>query len=153
MSVTDDAFEFESFIESAVNIAEEEIINLDETVRSVENLKPDCDKLDYALAASAGALCGLMDIFLVGKPGETKLSDMTDGWFENRVTDFAELCGWDGEDTTSAIRYLEQKFKIPYDQTGRGIASEIFDLTPENHHFKSLGHNPTLLGLFFSILD
>jgi hypothetical protein len=26
-------------------------------------------------------------------------------------------------------------------------------LTPSNHHFKSLGHNPTILGLFFSILN
>ena len=26
-------------------------------------------------------------------------------------------------------------------------------MTPSNHHFKSLGHNPTLLGLFFSILN
>ena len=56
--------------------------------------------------------------------------------------------------TSSAIRYLEKKFKIPYDQTGAGdVASRIFDLTPNNHHFKSLGHNPTLLGLFFSIMD
>ena len=29
----------------------------------------------------------------------------------------------------------------------------IFNLNPSNHHFKSLGHNPTLLGLYFSILD
>lgn len=29
----------------------------------------------------------------------------------------------------------------------------MFDLDPKNHHFKSLSHNPTLLGLFFSILD
>lgn len=43
---------------------------------------------------------------------------------------------------------------IPYDQTGLGdAAKEVFDLWPENHHFRSLGHNPTLLGLFFSILD
>ena len=26
-------------------------------------------------------------------------------------------------------------------------------MTPTNHHFKSLGHNPTILGLFFSILN
>ena len=29
----------------------------------------------------------------------------------------------------------------------------VFDLNPRNHHFKSLGHNPSLLGLFFSILN
>lgn len=36
---------------------------------------------------------------------------------------------------------------------GGGIFRELINLTPTNHHFKSLGHNPTLLGLFFSILD
>lgn len=55
---------------------------------------------------------------------------------------------------SSAIKYLENKFKIPYDQTGAGDAARlVFDLNPRNHHFKSLGHNPSLLGLFFSILD
>ena len=55
---------------------------------------------------------------------------------------------------SSAIRFLENKFKIPYDQRGAGdAASFVFDLNPTNHHFKSLAHNPSLLGLFFSILD
>lgn len=41
-----------------------------------------------------------------------------------------------------------------YDQRGAGdAASFVFDLNPKNHHFKSLGHNPSLLGLFFSVLD
>lgn len=52
------------------------------------------------------------------------------------------------------MRFLEKKFKVPYDQTGLGDAGKtIFDLTAKNHHFKSLAHNPSLLGLFFSILD
>ena len=153
IEIGEDGFEFVSSLDSAILHAESEVAQLTEDVQAVERLKPDCDKLDYALAASAGALCGLMDIFLIEKPDETKLGDITDHWFKGRTTDFAKLCGWDGEGVISAIRYLEQKFKVPYDQTGRSIASEIFDLTPEGHHFKSLGHNPTLLGLFFSILD
>ncbi len=49
---------------------------------------------------------------------------------------------------------MENKFKIPYDQRGAGDAGQfIFGLNPTNHHFKSLAHNPSLLGLFFSILD
>ena len=36
---------------------------------------------------------------------------------------------------SSAIRFLENKFKIPYDQRGVGDAgSAIFDLNPKNHH-------------------
>lgn len=157
MSVADDGFSFTSSIETALISAETEIESLEETIKSVESLRPNFDKLDYALAASSGVLCGIIDIFLIGKPGESPAGDVTDKWFANRTTDFAKLCGWDGkgDDTLSlAIGFLEKKFKIPYDQRGAGdAASIIFDLNPTNHHFKSLGHNPTLLGLFFSILD
>ncbi len=155
MSVVDEGSSFNSSIEKALVSTENEINKLEETIKSVENIKPDCDKLDYALAACSGVLCDIIDIFIVGKPEESPATDITDEWFENRVSGFAKLCGWDGEgDTSSAIRFLEKKFKIPYDQKGIGDAGkEVFNLTPSNHHFKSLGHNPTLLGLFCSILD
>lgn len=157
LSIADDEFDFASSIETARKAAEKELCNLEETIQSVALLKPQCDKLDYALAACSGALCGLIDVFLVGKPGESPIGNITDKWFSNRIMDFAGLCGWDGKDKdslSSAIGFLEKKFIIPYDQRGAGdAASEIFDLNPSNHHFKSLGHNPTLLGLFFSILD
>ena len=81
---------------------------------------------------------------------------MTDEWFANRTIDFAQFCGYQDEkdSLSSAVSYLEQKFKIPYDQSfGGGVFRELINLTPSNHHFKSLGHNPTLLGLFFSILN
>ena len=155
MSVAEDGYSFTSSIETALISAEKEINILEDTIKSVEGLRPDCDKLDYALAASSGVLCGIIDIFIVGKPGGSPAGNVTDKWFANRTTDFAKLCGWDGKgDASSAIKFLENKFKIPYDQRGAGDAgSIIFDLNPSNHHFKSLGHNPTLLGLFFSILD
>lgn len=157
LSITDDGFRFASSIETARMAAENELSDLEETIQSVSSLQPKCDKLDYALAAGCGALCGLIDIFIVGKPGESPIGEITDKWFANRTMDFAKLCGWDGkgkDSLSSAIGFLEKKFKIPYDQRGAGdAASAIFDLNPTNHHFKSLGHNPTLLGLFFSILD
>lgn len=156
MTVSDHGFEFLASIASAMEAADAEMLELHETIETVTRLKPECDKLDYALACCSGALCGVMDIFLVGKPGETPLGDRTDKWFAERTMDFARLCGWKDPEggLSSAIRHLECRFKIPYDQTGLGdAAKEVFDLSPNNHHFKSLGHNPTLLGLFFSILD
>ena len=157
LSITDDGFSFVSSIETARIAAENELANFEETIQSVALLTPKCDKLDYALAVSSGALCGLVDIFLVGEPGESQIGEVADKWFANRTMDFAKLCGWDGkgkDPLSSAIGFLEKKFKISYDQRGAGdAASTIFDLNPANHHFKSLGHNPTLLGLFFSILD
>ncbi len=153
----DNHFSYTSDIASALSRAEMDIKNIDETIESIKSLKSNCDYIDYALAASSGALCGLLDVFLVGKPGESPLGNITDKWFDNRVCDFAKICGWKGNDENpvkSAIGFLERKFRIPYDQRGCGDAGSIvYDLTPANHHFKSLAHNPSLLGLFFSILD
>lgn len=157
LNIRDNGFEFSTSIADAIVAAEIELTVLNETIDSIKKLKPACDKLDYVLAASVGGLCGIIDIFLVGKPGETPLGSATDKWFANRTKDFAKLCHPEGKDfdsLESALRFLEKKFKVPYDQTGLGDAGKaIFDLNAKNHHFKSLAHNPSLLGLFFSILD
>lgn len=161
LGISEDGYEFASDIKTALASAEVELSaiasKLNESTSTLKKLTPECDKTDYILAACSGAICGVMDIFLVGKPGESPVGDVTDKWFESRTMDFAKMCGWDDSNNNSlsaAIKHLEKKFKIPYDQRGAGdAASWVFDLSPKNHHFKSLGHNPTLLGLFFSILD
>lgn len=152
-----DEYKFSSSVLTALDAAELELQSIDESINSIKVLRPECDKLDYILAASSGALCGIIDIFLIAKPGESPLGDITDKWFADRTKDFSKLCGWkdDGDGSlSSAIKHLEKKFKIPYDQSSSGgAAKDIFNLTPSNHHFKSLAHNPSLFGLFFSILD
>lgn len=157
LNVDEGQFDFATSIQDAMIRADAEIASLNETIQSFENIKPQCDKLDYILAASSGALCGVIDIFLVGKPGESPIGNITDKWFADRTRDFAKLCDPEHRefgDLSSALKFLEEKFKIPYDQTGlHGASREVFDLTPSNHHFKSLAHNPSLVGLFFSILD
>ena len=117
----------------------------EEFAKRVGAVTPDCDKLDYALAASSGALCGILDIFCVGFDPKTSLiGKKVDEWTKSIVEKFAKKHG------CNSLSELEKKYeKIPYDQT----RIEGFPLSPTNHHFKSLAHNPTLLGLFFSILD
>lgn len=159
LNVKEEGVDVLSNIDTALEYSEAElekvVDRIAETEETIKNLTPECDKTDYVLASVIGILCGVMDIFLVGKPGESTLGNLTDSWFENRTKDFAKMCGWENDgNAKSAIKFLEDKFKIPYDQTGVGGASRfVFDLKPKNHHFKSLGHNPTLLGLFFSIMD
>lgn len=157
LNITENGFEFSTSIEEALEKAETELITLNETIESIKDLKPNCDKLDYILSASSGALCGVIDIFLVGKPGESPLGDITDKWFADRTMDFAKLCHpkhKDFDSLKSALIFLEEKFKVPYDQTGlRDAGKAVFGLDAKNHHFKSLAHNPSLLGLFFSIVD
>lgn len=159
--ISEERYEFNSDLKTELDYAEQELYELssklEDNISSIKKLSPECDKIDYSLAACSGCLCALIDIILVGKPGESILENITDKWFEKRTMDFAKICGWDDKNErslSSAIRFLENKFKIPYDQRGTGDAgSSIFDLNPKNHHFKSLGHNPTLLGLFFSVLN
>ena len=160
LNIENDKYVFPTTISDALIDANNELCDLEErfgeSIDTINMLTPDCDKYDYILSASSGALCGIVDIFLVGKPGESPLGDITDKWFADRTIDFAKICGYKGnkDSISSAIRYLEKKFKIPYDQSvGGEIFREFINLTPTNHHFKSLGHNPTLLGLFFSILN
>lgn len=157
LNVKDNGFAFSASIADALAEAETELSTLNETISSLKNARPNCDKLDYALAASSGALCGIIDIFLVGKPGESPLGTITDKWFADRTMDFAKLLhpkhkNFDSLD--SAIAFLERTFKVPYDQTRlSGVTDAVFELNPSNHHFKSLAHNPSILGLFFSLLD
>ena len=159
LDVDEGKYIFPNTISDALIDANDERLNLEEqlneTLDTIKALTPECDKYDYILAASSGALCGLIDVFLVGKPGESPLGEITDKWFADRTISFAKFCGYSGDNTSlsSAIGYLEKQFKIPYDQSvGGGIFRDLINLTPSNH-FKSLGHNPTLLGLFFSILN
>lgn len=148
-----------SFISSAIKDAELVVQSLNEDIESIKNLRPNCDKLDYILAAGSGALCGIIDIFLVGKPGETPIGDVTDKWFSERTIDFAKIMGYKPKADSkleNAVTFLENKFKVPYDQTSLGdAAKQVFGLNTNatKHHFESLAHNPSLLGLFFSILD
>lgn len=161
LDINQDRYAFASNIDEALADAELDLSSIltkiDENTRTLREITADCDHIDYILSACSGVLCGLVDIFLVGKPGESPVGKITDKWFKDRTVDFAKMCGWDdtkNNSALSAIKYLEKKFKIPYDQTGAGDAGRrVFDLNPKNHHFKSLGHNPTLLGLFFSIID
>ena len=122
----------------------------------------NCDKYDYMIAGTCGVIGGLIDILFVGAPGDSKLGKIADKQTDKITEKFAEFVGWDkdkvvekGKNTTaSAIGYLEEKFKINYDQaTTYTTEGAVNNLSLKNHHLKSLGHSPDLIGLFFSILN
>ncbi|ADD69324.1 conserved hypothetical protein [Denitrovibrio acetiphilus DSM 12809] len=125
----------------------------------------NCDKYDYMIAGTCGLIGGLIDVLFVGAPDESKLTKFVDGQADKITEKFASLLGWDktkpearGSDTTaSAIGFLESKFKINYDQAttygDNGTGGLVQNLSTKNHHLKSLGHSPDIIGLFFSILN
>ena len=157
ISINDESIQYSLSIQSALNQAMMEIDDFEETIISIKGLKVDCDKLDYILGASSGVLCAMIDVVFVGNPKESIGLKNVDKWTSKCVKNFAKYCHPDHrnfDDLASALRFLETTFKIPYDQVGlNGAGREVFNLNPKNHHFKSLPHNLSLLGLIFSVID
>ncbi|MBR0577174.1 hypothetical protein KCG48_12695 [Proteiniclasticum sp. BAD-10] len=120
--------------------------------------KANCDKLDYLIATFSGVVAGLVDSFFVGMPGESKL----EGWSQDQTDKFvikvAKMAGNPGKDNgkseiVNAIKFFEDKYKINYDQPTGKAAGSVFDMSLSNHHIKSLGHAPDLIGLLFSVVS
>jgi len=135
-------------------------IALEKRIKDEFSLKAAaCDKYDYMIAGTCGLIGGLVDIFFVGVPGKGALGKWADEQTDNAVKGFAKLNGWKGarqgaNETASAIGFLERKFKINYDQaTTAATGGAVKNMSMSNHHVKSLGHSPDLVGMFFSILD
>ena len=88
------------------------------TIRNERDLKPyfyhdKCDKYDYLIAVGCGAIAGMIDIFLVGSPADSKLLGWTDAQVDKTVMTFAKTCGWsprEGKEnvqfTTSDLLYV-----------------------------------------------
>ncbi len=117
-----------------------------------------CDKYDYLIAVGCGAVAGLIDIFLVGSPGDSKLLSWTDEQVDKVVMQFAKISGWTPKagkkgNVHSAIAFLENKYRVNYDQRHTSDVGGAFKMSTKNHHLKSLAHSPDIIGLFFSILN
>ena len=134
-------------------------IALEERIRDEFQQQPaNCDKVDYLIAATCGLIGGLVDVLFVGTPMTGQLTKAADGVTDSAAQMFARFNGWKGpgegkDPTSSAIGFLERKFPVNYDQAHSGDVDGAFKMSPKNHHLKSLGHSPDLVGLFFSILD
>jgi hypothetical protein len=101
------------------------------------------------VAVGSGILAGLVDSFWVGafdfKRGKA--------WSNKKANDFvmkvAKSKGYEGERLDGAIKFLEDKFKIPSDNIWSG---KDLGISARSHHLDDLAHHPTPIGLFFSIL-
>lgn len=134
-----------------------QLVNTEENRRLLLH-EDKCDKYDYLAAVACGAIGGIIDIFLVGAPGDSVLGKWTDTQVDKAVMSFAKLSGWNPREAkqnnvASAIGFLEKKFKVNYDQRHSGDVNDLFNMSAKNHHMMSLGHSPDIIGLFFSILN
>lgn len=143
----------------------DKILNTEDKKRIIHRLrsdysmeKPNCDKYDYMIAAFSGVISGLIDSFFVGMPGKSKLGNWTDEQVDQWVIKLAKISGYkpvkkDEVTIGNAIAYFERIYKINYDQATGKSASDLLGMSMNNHHIKSLGHAPDLIGLLFSIID
>ena len=120
--------------------------------------KNKCDNYDYLISVACGAIGGIIDIFAVGSPENSFLGKWTDEMIDNLVKKFATLSGWNPRDEkreslASAISFLENKYRINYDQRYNSDVKNLFNMSTRNHHMLSLSHSPDVVGLFFSILN
>lgn len=156
---------FQNLMSTSQRIALEKRIKEDFSLKNSH-----CDKYDYMIAGTCGLIGGLIDITFafIELPKEkgdvTKrgaLTNFADEAIDKAIQRFASFNGWpgskkDSDPTNSAIAFLEKKFKVNYDQTTtngkNGTGGLINNLSTKNHHIKSLGHSPDIVGLFFSIL-
>lgn len=131
--------------------------NADEKRKLLENSN-HCDKYDYLAAIACGVIGGIVDILLVGAPGDSLLGNWSDEQVEKVVKNFARRVGWSPRDAqgascASAIGYLEKKYKVNYDQRYSSDVQDLFRMTTKNHHMMSLAHSPDPVGLFFSVIN
>lgn len=135
------------------------------------------DKFDYAFAAFAGIMGGMIDALFVGtitdkKDERGKLLKATDDAYDKIVMKYARMKGWEGpkvrkDGTTadplkSAIGHLEREFPVNYDQAKRSDIKKIVGqlnhdelngLSPGNHHLRGLAHSFSPFGLVTGVLD
>ena len=127
-------------------------LKLEDTILDV------CDKYDFMIAVFSGAVAGIIDIFFVQNPQGSKLVNFSDSSTDKIIKKFAKTLGWNpkkenSDNVVSAIGWLEKNFKINYDHRHSSDVNGLFNMNTKNHHIKSLGHSPDIIGLFFSILD
>ena len=116
-----------------------------------------CDRYEYLISAACGAIGGIIDIFLVNLPKNSSFCAISDSAADKLVIKFTELSGWKPNllqkgNISSAIGYLEKSYKINYDQRYSSEMQGLLKMSTKNHHMLSLGHSPSPIGLFFSVL-
>lgn len=112
----------------------------------VERLTCHADGKDYLVAVVSGILAGMLDAIYVG---EFSL-DQANKWGSEKVEKFvihvANNHGAKADNLESAVRYLEDHYKIAADtvtsQFGGG----------RQHHLRDFSHHPTPIGFIFSLV-
>lgn len=103
------------------------------------------DKLDCTIAVSSGIIAGLIDSFFVGKFSLERASEWGSGKVDDFVILMAKLAGYEGDDLSGAVRFLENSFKAAADGNTSDFGGGC------QHHLRDFSHHFSLGGLVCSI--
>ena len=104
------------------------------------------DKWDTAISVSSAVITVACDFFFVEDIDLKKAHEWGVKKTDEFVMSVSKKCGYQGDDISGAIKYLEDRYHMAGD-----------DLTHEfgggsAHHLRDFSHHPTPVGLVFSIL-
>lgn len=93
------------------------LIDCSDEKRALIQNNDKCDKYDYLIAVACGAIGGMVDIFLVGAPGDSVIGKWTDAQVDHAVKGFARLSGWSPradktDSVASAIGFWKRNLKL-----------------------------------------
>ena len=104
------------------------------------------DKTDYAMAIASGILAGIVDSVFVGELSPEVANQWGNEQVEKIVLNVARYQGYDGDNLSRAVRYLEEMFPIAADKATDAFGGGL------QHHLRDFSHHPTPVGLICSIL-
>ena len=110
---------------------------IDELNTDIDKLTNHADGLDYMVAVASGVICGFVDVLFVSDLSFEKANE----WGGDKVNDFvlkiAQKQGYEGEDLSDAVRFLENKFPIAADKATNAFGGGL------QHHLRDFSHHPT----------
>ena len=119
---------------------------IDELNSEIDKLTNHADGIDYIIAVASGVICGFVDVLFVSDLSFEKANE----WGDSKVNDFvlkiAKKQGYEGDDLSDAVRFLENKYPIAADKATNAFGGGL------QHHLRDFSHHPTPIGLFFSLL-
>lgn len=119
---------------------------IDELNSDIDKLTNHADGIDYMVAVASGVICGLIDVLFVSDLSFEKANE----WGNEKVNDFvmkiAKKQGYEGDDLSKAVEFLEDKYPIAADKATNAFGGGL------QHHLRDFSHHPTPVGLIFSLL-
>ncbi|MGN1133597.1 MAG: hypothetical protein ACI4RN_03980 [Oscillospiraceae bacterium] len=137
-------------IKQALNNIDKKI---DFTNQKISELNSEIDKLtnhadgfDYMVAVASGILAGIIDSVWVGEFSIDRANEFGENKVNNFVIKIAQKQGYQGNDLSGAVKFLEEKYEIVADKSTNDFGGGL------QHHLRDFSHHPTIVGLFFSLL-